>query len=120
MFLIWSILYPIERCHCFQRIKLLYFILHVILFKNKLTFAVHHPLDDYVVIAVNLTGNSQTLKHVNASVFFAGLVYGRDRFLGFGFPIGLTVLPKGGMSILIVWMMSKMASNRFTHSVGAK
>ena len=61
-----------------------------------MTVAVHHPLDNYVVIAINLTGESQTLKHINTTVKFAGLVYGRADFRGFGFPIGLTILPGDG------------------------
>ena len=71
--------------------------------QNKIMFAVQHPLNEYVVIAVNLTGDSQSLKHVNASVLFSGLVYGSGTFdvAGFGFPIGLTILPNTGKYILV-------------------
>ena len=60
-----------------------------------------YPLDEYVVVAVNLTGDSQSLKHVNASVLFAGLLYGRSGSLGLGFPIGLTILPNAGRYMYI-------------------
>ena len=66
-----------------------------------MAFAVPYPLDDYTVIAVNLTGESQTLNHIHTSVLFTGLVYGRARLLGFGFPIGLTILPDGGKYIIV-------------------
>lgn len=47
------------------------------------------PLLNYTVVVFNISVGYHTLKHTNANVKFAAIVYGRLTYMGYGFHIGI-------------------------------